>query len=58
MSIYYNMLEQDLINLRKIAEQRKNYQALKIRKRFFKQTHDIKIAESVSPITKKLDIIN
>ena len=55
MSIYSNVTEQDLINLRKLPEQQKEQQALKIRNRFLKQTHDIKLAESLSPITKKLE---
>jgi len=44
-----------LINLHKLAEQQKNYRAPEIKNRILKQTHDIKIAESLSPITKKLD---
>ena len=55
MSIYSKVTEQDLINLRKIAEQPKNQRALKIKNRNLKQTHDIKRAENLSPITKKLD---
>ena len=55
MSIYSNVTEQDLINLRKLAEQQKNQRALKIKNRILKQTHDDKLAESLSPITKKLD---
>ena len=55
MRIYSNVTEQDLINLRKLAEQQKNQRALKIKNRVFKQTHDIKLAESLSPITDKLD---
>ena len=58
MSIYSNVTEQDLNNLRKLAEQQKNQRALKIKNRILKQTHDIKLAKSLSPITKKLDIIN
>ena len=58
MSIYSNVTEQDLDNLRKIAQQQKNQRALKIKNRILKQTHDIKLAESLSPITKKLDTIN
>ena len=58
MSIYSNVTEQDLINLRKLAEQQKVQRALKIRNRILKETHDIKLAESLSPITKKLDSIN
>ena len=44
-----------MINLRKLAEQQKNQQALKIKNRILKQTHDIKLAQSLSPITNKLD---
>ena len=54
MSIYSNVTEQDLINLRKLAAQQKEQRALKIKKRILKQTHDIKLAESLSPITKKI----
>ena len=53
MSIYSNVTEQDLDNLRKLAEQQKKQRAHKIKKRIIKQTHDIKLAESLSPITKK-----
>ena len=49
------MTEQDLDNLRKLAEKQKEQRALKIKNRILKQTHDIKLAESLSPITKKLD---
>ena len=58
MSIYSNVTEQDLINLRKLAEQQKNRRALEIKNRILKQTHDVKLAESLSPITKKFDEIN
>ena len=53
MSIYSNVTEEDLINLRKLAEQQKNQRALKIKNRILKQTQDIKSAESLSPISKK-----
>ena len=54
--IYYSILtEQDLINLRKLADQQKNQRALKSKNRKLKQTHDIKFAESLSPITTRLD---
>ena len=53
MSIYSNVTEQDLINLRKLAEKQKNQRADKIKNRILKQTHDIKLAESLSPIPKK-----
>ena len=58
MSIHSNVTKQDLINLRKLAEQQKNQGAEKIINRILKQTHDVKLAESSSPITKKLDTIN
>ena len=55
MSIYSNVSEQDLINLRKLAQQQKEQRTLKIRYKILKQTHDIKLAESLSHITDKLD---
>ena len=55
MSIYSNVTEQDLINLRKLAEQQKNQRAAKIENRYLKQTPDIELAENLSPITKKFD---
>ena len=58
MSIYSNVTEQDLINLRKLAEQQKEQRAIKIKNRILKQTHDVKLAESLSPITKKLEEVN
>ena len=42
-------------NLRKLAQQQKEQRAIKIKNRILKQTHDVKLAESLSPITKKLD---
>ena len=58
MSVYSNATEKDLDNLRKLADQQKNQRALKIKNRILKQTHDIKLAESLSPITKKLEEVN
>ena len=55
MRIYSNVTKQDLIILRKLAEQQKNQRAEKIENRILKQTHDIILAESLSPITNKLD---
>ena len=49
------MTEQDLFNLRKLAEQQKEQRAIKIKNRILKQTHDLKLAESLSPITKRLN---
>ena len=57
MSIYSNVTEQDLVNLRKLAEQQKNQRAEKTKNRILKQTLDDKLAESLSPITKRLDLI-
>ena len=54
MSNYSNVTEQYVINLRKLAEQQKEQRALKIKNRILKQTHDDKLAESLSPITKEL----
>ena len=54
MSIYSNVSQKDLDNLRKLADQQKEQRALKIKNRILKQTHDIKLAESLSPITKEL----
>ena len=56
--IITNVTEQDLIDLRKQPEQQKNQRAIKLKNRILKQTHDIKLAESLSPITKKLDKVN
>ena len=58
MSFYSKVTEEDLINRRKLAEQQKNQRALKIQNRLLKQTHDVKLAESLWPITIKLDFIN
>ena len=55
MSIYSNVTEQDSNILRKLVDQQKNQRAEKIKNRFLKQTHDVKLAESLSPITTKLD---
>ena len=55
MSIYSNVTEKDLHKLRKLAEQQKEQRALKIKNKILKQTHDMKLAESLSPTTKKLD---
>ena len=58
MSIYSNVTEKDDLNLHKLAEQQKEQRALKIKNRILKQTHDVKLAESLSPITEKLDETN
>ena len=58
MSNYSNITEQDLENLRILAEQQKNERAQKIKNRILKQTHYVKLAENLSPITKKLDTFN
>ena len=58
MSVYSNVTEQDLINLRKLAEQHKNQRAEKIENRILKQTLDVKLAESSSLFTEKVDEVN
>ena len=55
MSIYPNVTEHDLIILRELAEQQKEQRALKIKNRMLKQTHDVKLAESLSFMTKNVD---
>ena len=57
MSIYSNVTEQDLINLRKLAQQQKEQRALKNKNRILKQTHDNKLADSLLPITTRLDLV-
>ena len=57
MSIYSNVTEQDLTNLRKLEQQQKEQRAFKFKNRILKQTHDVKLAESLSPITEKIDVI-
>ena len=52
------MTKEDLINLRKLAEQQKNQRALKIKNRILEQTHDINLAESFRPVANKLDVID
>ena len=55
MSVYPNVVEQDLINLRKLTEQQKNQQAIEIKIGILKQTHDKKLAENLSPINRKIE---
>ena len=50
---FSNVTEQDLNKLRKLAQQQKEQRALTFKIRLLKQTLDKKIAESLSPITKK-----
>ena len=53
MSIYPNVTEQDLINLRELAKPQEEQNNI-----ILKQTHDLKLAESLLPNTKKLgDVI-
>ena len=47
-----------MIILRKLATQQKNQRAFKNQNRILKQTHDIKLAESLLPITKSLEKVN
>ena len=53
MSVCTNLTEEDLLSLRKLAEQQKIEKASKIKKRIFKQTLDRDLAETFKPITKK-----
>ena len=55
MIISSNVTEQHLIKVRQLVEQQRNQRALKIENRILKGTHEIKLAEGLSPITKKLD---
>ena len=58
LSSYPNVTEQDSNILRKLAEQQKNQRAFKSKNRILKQTHGIKLAESLSPLPEKLDEIS
>ena len=58
MSVYSEVTEQDFFTLRKLANQQNNQRAENIKNRILKQTLDIKLAESLSPINKKLDTVN
>ena len=58
ISIHPKVSERDLIILRELAEQQKNQRAIEIKKIILKPAYDIKLAESLSPITKKLDEVN
>ena len=58
MCFYSIVTEQDLINLRKLAEQQKNQRAPKLENRMIKQLHDINLAESLSTITNKLEEVD
>ena len=55
MNICSNVTEQDLIILLRIAEQQKTQRAPKIKSKILQQTHDMKLAENLSTITKRLD---
>ena len=56
--MYSNVTEQYLNNLRKLGKQQKEQRAEKIKNRILKQTHNIRLAESFSPITEKLEEFN
>ena len=43
-----------MINLRELAEQQNEQRAPRTKNRTLKQNHDVKLAESLSPITNKL----
>ena len=48
MSIYSNVTEQDLINLRQLAEQQKKQRALRFKNLILKRTHDKKFVIGLS----------
>ena len=58
MSIYSNVFVQALKNQRKLVEQQKNQHENKAKYRILKQTHDKKLAENLSFLSKTLDVIN
>ena len=58
MSLYSNVTEEGLIILGEISKQQKDQRDLEVKKRNLKQTHDIKLADSFSPLTKELDVID
>ena len=58
MNVFSNVTEQDLINLRKLADQQRKQRDLKIRNRIWQQTHDKKLSESLSTITKKSEKVS
>ena len=55
MSTHSIVTEKYFNDLRELAEHQENQRAIKINNRIRKKTHDIKIAENLSPTTKKLD---
>ena len=57
MSNHSNVFEQELINLQKLAAQQQNQRAPKINNRILKQTLEVKLAESLSPMPERLDEI-
>ena len=58
MSIFSNKIEQDLINLGKLAEQQKSHRAFKYKNRILKRSHGKELAEILSPIPKIINNIN
>ena len=58
MSNNSNVTEQDLINLRKLANQQKEQRVLKIKNKILKETHDKQLVDSFSPSTGRLDEVN
>ena len=59
MSIYSNVTERDLNNLRKLTKQQRNQRAIEKEVRILKQTRDKKkLEENLSPVTKELDEVN
>ena len=58
MSIYSNVTKQGSNHIREIAEQQKNVRAKTFKNTNLKQTLDINLSESLSPITRKVDTVN
>ena len=54
MSVYPNVIQEDLISLEKLIEQQKKEKTRKTKSRMFKQTYDTKLAVTFQLITKKL----
>ena len=55
MSFCLIVIEQNLINLGKLAEQEKNQRAIKIKSKLLKRTQVRKLAEDSTPVTEKLE---
>ena len=54
MSVYPNVTMEDVIELAKLLKQQKNQRAIEMKIKILKQTHQKQLAETVTPITRKL----